>query len=181
MIKGDLKNKIILSYSVEEIKSINEAGRDLLPLAKSFSRNICHLDPATAEDLMQEAVEKTLRYKAGKLDEIENLPAYLFKVYRHTLLAWVKQKQREVSFSEPQLEITTTSYQEIEKKILVSEIVSLMSVEEKFIYKNLTFGCSYDEISKEYNEKFKKNFLPNVLRSKFSKAVKRISRKLLNE
>jgi hypothetical protein len=68
--------------------------------------------------------------------------------------------------------------QDIEAKILIEEVVKRLKEEERFIFNCLAQDYSYREISKLYERQFGIRMEENVLRSKFSKAVKKLAEEI---
>lgn len=167
-----------MPFTSEEIKIAHDAFDEIQSSAISFGTRIGKLDQTTSKDLLLQAVDNILESEK-RLSEIDNLPAYLFVSYKHLVISWCKKKQKEVDLEENKEPLKF--YQDIERKILIEEIVRLMNVQERFIYNYLVLGYSYKEIAEKYNRAFKKNFSANVLRSKLSKATQKISKKLLQD
>lgn len=112
---------------------------------------------------------------------ITNLPAYLFTTYKHLLWAYLRRTQQEVNLSESdwdRLPADTNPLQALEAKILIEEVVKRLKEEERFIFNCLALDYSYREISEMYERQFGTKMEENVLRSKFSKAVKKLAEKI---
>lgn len=181
-----------MPLSSEEIAEIYERARSLLPAAKAFGRQ-AKIDPVTAEEILMEAADRVAEALQKGNSEIHNLPAYLFTTYKHLILARVRENQREQSLTvresqsgeeaspNDELELLpdpTDYYQKIETKILVDEIVRHMDEQTRFIFNHLLLDRTYKEIAVEFRKAFNKPIKENALRSKFSKAVDRLTREL---
>lgn len=167
-----------MPYTVEDFKTVHNASEVIERNAISFGARVGRLDASTSKDLLTKAVDSLLSSNKT-LTEINNLSAYLFVVYKRIVILWCEKKQKEES-----LDGNTEAvkyYHDIERKILIEEIVRLMNDQERFIYNYLVLGYSYSEIAEKYNQAFKTNFSANVLRSKFSKMTQKIAKKLLLE
>lgn len=167
-----------MSYTSKEIKLVHDAAENILSSAVAFGARTGIPDSEISKDLLFQAVDNTLS-SGTRLSEINDLPAYLFVAYKRLIIAWCKQKQKEEDLEENAEALA--SYQDIERKILVEELVRMMSEQERFIYNYLVLGYSYKEIAEKFNRAFKKNFSANVMRSKLSKATQKISKKLLRD
>lgn len=158
---------------------IVKVAQSLLPAARAMAAR-AHQASVPVEDLMQEAISKVGPWKRRK-PPITNLPAYLFSTYKHLLWAYVRRAQHEVKLSESdwgRLSASASPLQTIEAKILIEEIVKRMKEEERFIFNCLALDYSYREISEMYGRQFGTKLGENVLRSKFSKAVKKLAEEI---
>jgi RNA polymerase sigma factor (sigma-70 family) len=158
---------------------IVKVAQSLLPAARAMAER-AHRASVPVEDLMQEAITKVGPWKqrVQRKPPITNLPGYLFTTYKHLLWAYLRRTQQEVNLSESdwnRLPASANPLQIIEAKILIEEIVKRLKEEERFIFNCLAMDYSYREISKMYERQFGTKMEENVLRSKFSKAVKKLA------
>lgn len=158
---------------------IVKVAQSLLPAARAMAER-AHQASVPVEDLMQEAIAKVGPW-IQRTPPITNLPAYLFTTYKHLLWAYLRRRQQEVNLSESdwdQLPAGANPLQAIEAKILVEEVVKRLKEEERFIFNCLALDYSYREISNMYERQFGTRMEENVLRSKFSKAVKKLAEEI---
>jgi DNA-directed RNA polymerase specialized sigma24 family protein len=184
------KDKLTESSSPDEILRIYELTNSLIPAAKAFLRRT-RLDPDLAEDMLMQASEKVLEKiteqatepKEQETPPINNLSAYLFSTYKHLVYDYIKKSEKNRPLTDQEwnrLPSSSNSTQEIETRILMGEIIEHMDLQSSFIFNHLLLGYSYKEITEIYNEKFGVQTTENVLRSKFSKTIKKIAKKLSN-
>ena len=169
-----------MSLDAQKASDVYKAARALLPAAKSFSKKR-GLDPALAEDFMMEAAYKVVNRKHQEKVKIENLPAYLFTSFKRVVLEEIQKRQRYADLTDEQFESLSdqsATFATIEREILKEEIVRHLNAEARFIFDRLALGYSYKEISEMFSDEFGSSIQENVLRSKFSKAVQRLAKKL---
>ena len=157
---------------------IFEIAQSLLPAARAMAGRAQASVPV--EDLMQEAITNVGPWRQRK-PPIKNLPGYLFTTYKHLLAAYLRRTQQEVNLSESdweRLPAGANPLQALEAKILIEEVVKRLKDEERFIFNCLALDYSYREISKMYEQRFGTKMEENVLRSKFSKAVKKLAEEI---
>lgn len=156
----------------------NTAGQ-IWPQAMAFAQ-AKGSDESTTQTAMIKAVAKVshrLKRPAPKLKTSAELKAYLFTAFRRCLFEEINilSPKREVSEDLEQLSDHKASEDiaaQIEKKILLEEIVRYMDPETRAIYERLIFGDSFEVIARETGTK------SNKLRSMFSKRVKKIAAQL---
>ena len=119
-------------------------------------------------------VSRRLTRPAPKLKTPGALKAYLFTSFRRCLLDEIKNRKSSTVARLEDLEAVADESsseslaEQIEKKILLEEIVSHMDDGTRFIYERLILGYSFEEIAETLGTK------SNVLRSRFSKSMSRI-------
>jgi DNA-directed RNA polymerase specialized sigma24 family protein len=184
-----------VTLPAEEIAEIYEKARSLLPAAKSFASR-AGIDAFAADEILMEAADKVVEAKQRGTSDIRNLSAYLFTTYKHLLLAWIRARLRERNLPAGEhydrdedstsggwefLTDPTDYYKQVERKILVDEIVRRMDEETRFIFSQLLLGFTYAEIVARFREKFDEKIEENVLRSKYSKAVGKLTKELSDD
>ena len=136
------------------------------------------LDDAITHTAMIRAVAKVssrLKRPAPNLQTPGALKRYLFTSFRRCLLDEIKNKKSSTVARLEDLEAVADQSSsesladQIEKKILLEEIVSHMDDKTRFIYERLILGYSFEEIAETMGTQ------SNILRSRFSKSVKRIA------
>lgn len=133
------------------------------------------IDDAIAHTAMLRAVAKVshrLRKPAPKLKTRGARKAYLFTAFRRCLS---DETQTKVSLTKsPPDDVETLAddnnlADEIERKILLEEVVRHMDPKTRGIYERLTLGYSFEEIAGSMGTQ------ANRLRSAFSKRIKKIA------
>lgn len=170
-----------MSFSPEEINKLHGVADSMLPAAKAFAKRVGNVDPVIVEDLMLKAIDKVMSLKEKSFDEIDNLPGYVYTVYRRLFIDWYNKQARVQSIESITELPAAPSFEDIEKRILLAEIIKMMNEQERFIYHYLVLGCSYNEIADKYGKTFHQKILANALRSKFSKAIQKIAKKIAED
>jgi DNA-directed RNA polymerase specialized sigma24 family protein len=139
------------------------------------------LDPTLAEDLIMEAAYRVIyRGAVGEL-EIQNLPGYLFTCIKWQALEKLRLEQRQEGLSEEQfgaLSDQQASVMRMETEILKEEIMRHLNSEDRFILNCRLKGFSFSEISDLFKEEFGRQIAENALRTKFSRSVQGLAKKL---
>lgn len=163
-------------------EKVYETARSLLPAAESFLKRK-GLDPALAEDFLMETASHLTLSPSGKF-EIRNLSGYLYTSFKHRVLEDRRKHAGLGDLSEKQvgaLSDEQAAVRSIEHEILKEEILRHLKPEDKFILDWRLQGFSFKEISLLFNEKFDKCFAENALRTKYSRAVDQLEKKLRNQ
>lgn len=175
----------------KEVKRVFETAYSLVPAATAFGRRF-RLEPETSHDLVMKAAERVIEWKMrepGTLDEIKNLPAYLFVVVRNLMLQEVRLRPEETSIDEleaasetpiassTRLALMTDPRGSLEMGIMLSELVRRMNPRTREIYRYRTQGFTYEEIADKLAEMGHKTTAAS-LRSELSKAIARVSKEL---
>lgn len=178
--------------SSTRLSRVYDVARSLRPAALAFTRHF-KLDPSLADDCLMESaqtvvkkVESAERFqKVGQLTDdsgqIGNLPAYIFTTFKNLVLAKLRDAERLQHLSESEwgsMASVRDVRRDIERTVLVGQIIKLFDPESRFIYDHLVLGYTYQEMADEFNAKFGKNLRVNALRSRFSKAIRRIINKV---
>lgn len=136
------------------------------------------IDDAITHTAMIRAVAKVshrIKRPAPDLKTPGALKAYLFTSFRRSLLDEIKNKQSSTVVRLDDLEAVTDQSSseslatQIERKILLEEIVRHMDSKTRFIYERLILGYSFEEIAEAMGTQ------SNILRSTFSKRIRRIA------
>ena len=118
---------------------------------------------------MDDAITHTAMIRA-----VAKVSRRLFTSFRRCLLDEIKNRKSSTVARLEDLEAVADESsseslaEQIEKKILLEEIVSHMDDRTRFIYERLILGYSFEEIAETLGTK------SNVLRSRFSKSMSRI-------
>jgi DNA-directed RNA polymerase specialized sigma24 family protein len=167
-----LSNTFKDSLSAVQPETYNAAGQ-LWSKAVAFAK--AHgLDESDARAALMTTVVKVSKVDS---EQILSLPAYLFKSYKRRILETLNTLKREQSLDEINHELAadTVAARRLEEKVLLEEIVARMDEETLIIYEHLILGYSFEEIARKQGKK------ANVLRSMFSKRLKRISNEIRAE
>ncbi|HKY42556.1 MAG TPA: sigma-70 family RNA polymerase sigma factor [Pyrinomonadaceae bacterium] len=163
--------------TAEETERVFQVARSLVPAAEAFARKN-RLDPGTAHDAMEEAAKRVVAASPSprkRTKPITNLPAYLFKVGRRLMIAQLQESKVEVPFENQDLPVNPVP--NLERQILLSEIVSRMGPKARAVFRYRTLDYTYDEIAKEFKKMGYKATAAS-LRSELSKATRRITEEL---
>ena len=141
------------------------------------------LDDEIAHTAMIRAVAKVshrINEATLNLQTPGELKAYLFTAFRHSLLDELKREHSKEVTPVALEEIADQSGGEslaaqIERKILLEEIVRHMDPKTRFIYERLILGYSFEEIAEAEGTP------SNKLRSMFSKRIKKIASQFAGE
>jgi DNA-directed RNA polymerase specialized sigma24 family protein len=159
-----------------ELDVYNAAGA-IWQRGRGFARSQ-GIDDGISHTAMIRAVAKVSRRQKGSDPYIKTpgaLKAYLFTAFRRCLLDEIKDKKTSAGASLEDLEAVADESSsdslaiKVEKKILLEEIVRHMDDKTRSIYERLILGYSFEEIAETMGTQ------SNVLRSKFSKKVRRIA------
>jgi RNA polymerase sigma factor (sigma-70 family) len=136
------------------------------------------IDDALTHTAMIRAIAKVsrrLKRPAPNLKTPGALKRYLFTSFRNCLLDEIKNQQSSAGTKLEDLEAVADQSsseslaEQIEKKILLEEIVRHMDDKTRFIYERLILGYTFEEIAETMGTQ------SNVLRSRFSKSMRRIA------
>lgn len=128
-------------------------------------------DESTAYKAMMAAIGGVSKVSERKIMSLEN---YLFTAFKHCLFEEMRITGRypaDSSLDDNMAQASDVSV-EIEKKILLEEIVAHMDPETLGVYEGLVLGYSFEELARKSGKQ------ANILRSRFSKQVRRIAGQL---
>lgn len=139
------------------------------------------IDDAVTHTAMIRAVAKVsrrLEQPAPNLKTPGARKAYLFTAFRRCLLDET-QKKENINTTTPEdvegLADGEGLAAQIERKILLEEIVRHMDSDTRYVYERLILGYSFEEIAKTMN------IQANRLRSSYSKRIKKIAAEFATE
>ena len=159
-----------------ELDVYNAAG-EIWQLGRGFA-HARGIDDAITHTAMIRAVAKVSRRQKQSPLDLQTpgaLKRYLFTSFRRCLLDEIKNEQSSAGSRVEDLEAVADQSsseslaEQIEKKILLEEIVRHMDDKTRFIYERLILGYSFEEIAETMGTK------SNILRSRFSKTIRRIA------
>jgi hypothetical protein len=111
--------------------------------------------------------------------QIDDLKAYLFQTYKHLVLDELRKenRRREIQ-AERRIELDSLSInitEDVDRKILLEQIVRRMDPWLRRVYELRCLGHDFDVIARSLGEK------TNVVRSKYSKRVTHLIKKIREE
>ena len=118
--------------------------------------------------------------KRTELDvEIDDLKAYLFQTYKHLVLDELRRENRRKEIhDERRTELDSLSInitEDVDRKILLEQIVRRMDPWLRRVFELRCLGHDFDVIARSLGEK------TNVVRSKYSKRVTHLMKKIKEE
>ena len=157
----------------------NAAG-EIWQQGRAFAR-ANGIDDAVTHTAMIRAVAKVsrrLERPAPNLKTPGARKAYLFTAFRRCLFDET-QKKENINTSTPEdvegLADDEGLADQIERKILLEEIVRHMDVDTRYVYERLILGYSFEEVAETMG------IQANRLRSAYSKRIKKIAAEFANE
>ena len=127
-------------------------------------------DEASGQLALKKVCAKITEKRAAGAIRIVNLRAYIQTAFKHEVLDQLKRNRSvDVDLS---AESVNDYDLDIDKKILVEQILARMNSEDRRITELLILGYSFEEIAKQDGTQ------SNVIRSRHSKLLKRIKREL---
>jgi DNA-directed RNA polymerase specialized sigma24 family protein len=158
---------------------VNKAARELWPQAQKFSL-LTIRDAHAGMRLMMKAAAKVSRRKAEfPAEEIHDLKGYLFKVFKNIVFSELEKEAGHRKFAavleHKALDRAEDLTQELERKILIDELIQRMDPQTRSVFELLVLGYTFEEIATRTNGK------ANVLRSRFSKRVRSLSQRIRQE
>jgi hypothetical protein len=108
---------------------------------------------------------------------LTNLAGYLFGVFKNKLRNFQRKSSERSAVEYPEELSDHGSFADnIDKRILIAEIVARFNPEERFIFDRILLGDTFDKIAKRFSEQFGKTTNAVALRVKFHRAVARIGK-----
>ena len=150
-------------------QDVHHAGGEIWPWAAKFALSTLR-DEAEGQDILLKVCAKITQKRAGGDIQVEKLIPYLRISFKREVLARLKA-QRLVSF-EPGLESEADSDSDLDRKILLEQIIARMDPANRRLTELLILGYSFEEIARQ------DGMQSNVLRSRYSKQLAKIKREL---
>lgn len=124
-------------------------------------------DDARARTLLLKAAAQVTRARDEKAREIVELDGYLLRAFKRVVLAELEKDYNRRRFeSEAVVEADWhTQASNVERRILLAEIVSLMDEWTRSVFEWLTLDYTFDEIARHLG------MSPKVLRNKYNRHV----------
>jgi len=128
---------------------IYETARRIWPEAERFAVSTLH-DGAAGRTLLIRAAANVSRAYARRPGGIDSLKAYLFTAFKHLVLAELKKvrlHQELLAQSRlPAASLINTAAEELDKKILVEQLMQAMDEWTREVFELLVIGYSFEEI-----------------------------------
>lgn len=135
-------------------------------------------DEPAGLQLMLKAVANVSRRAAQGAPLITNLNSYLSLTYKRLVLAKLEEdsghRQRERAVAD-ELPLTDSIVADVERKILVQQIIRRMDRWMREVFELLTLGYTFEEIGQSLG------MASNVVRSKYQKNLMRLKKQLEGE
>jgi DNA-directed RNA polymerase specialized sigma24 family protein len=159
---------------------VYNTARKIWPQGMAFARSRGADESVTQMAMMRAVAKVSHRFKRPRpnLSTSAALKAYLFTAFRRCLFEeFKKDLSRGYEVSENLESLSDYGKggalaTQIEKKILLEEIVRHMDPETRTIYEQLVLGLSFEQIAQATGKE------SNRLRSRFSKRIKKIAAQL---
>jgi DNA-directed RNA polymerase specialized sigma24 family protein len=149
-------------------------GNSIWPYAQAFALRITN-DEEQARDLMLRAIALVSKRRKANV-EINNIKQYLILVYKRCVFEEAKRAKRFECCGNDKLEIVyEQADEELERVILIKELMAKMDVEMTGIFEKLIVGYSFSEIAAETHAS------PDVLRNKFRRRLERLRTQMEND
>lgn len=153
-------------------QDVYEAAGEFWPKALSLAKSK-GFDNSDARAMLLKVVRDVSRaVNEPNRDPIEMLPHYLSSAYERRIWKTLKEQKHHASLDEINQDLLsdTKTAEVIQKKVLLAELVARMDPAILSIYEQLILGYSFEEIAR------KEETRANVLRSRFSREVRRIAK-----
>jgi len=150
---------------------VHRVASDLWPSAEHFALDVLH-DAGAGFRLLKRAVVAVSTLPADRREQIHDLPAYLFRTYKRLVLAELEKlnghRKHDLETREA-LHPLSIDAAEIERQILVAEVVHHLDPWAREVFENLTLGYSFEEIGRVLEAN------PQVIRNRFRLALRRLA------
>jgi hypothetical protein len=147
---------------------------ELWPQAESLINSKLHDRPA-GRRLMLKAAAAVSRKREEQPDQIRDLKAYLWITFKHNIYEEVEKENRYQPL-EPEQQPKNDSHipsEALNDQILIKELMAQMDSWTRTVFQLRVLGYQFEDIAQMLKMR------PNLLRSKFHKEVKKLSRKIL--
>ncbi len=152
---------------------------ELWPFAENLARSRLH-DSAAGQRLLLKAATHVSRVLVERRVPIRNLKAYLFVTYKRLILEELEKSRRIDMFDTAEemqriKEKRSAVVEDMERKILVQELVQRMDDDMKHVFESLILGYTFEEVAAEQQTP------SNVLRSNYHRMLKRLVKQIKEE
>ena len=151
---------------------VYQAAGELWPQAEGFVNSRLR-DCAAGMRMMLKASAAVSRKLREQPDQIRDLKAYLWTTFKH-LVHEEAEKENRYQPLEPEQQPTNISHgpsEAINDQILIEEVMAQMDSWTRTVFELRVLGYQFEDIAQMYKMR------PNLLRSKFHKEIKKLSRR----
>lgn len=156
-------------------EDVYECARGLWPRAEAFAAGTLRDAPAALRLLLKACAQVT-HARDEKHTRVDNLPAYLYRAFRHLVLERLEiengHRRLEAEFL---LEPAPPADVSLDEKILIQQLMSRMDAPTREVFELLTLGYTFEEIAEKAGRS------ANVLRATYSRQIKRLVRRVNSE
>jgi hypothetical protein len=150
---------------------VHRAAGDVWPRAEHVALDLLG-DSGAGHRLLKRSVAAVSVLPRDRREKIRDLRGYLFQTYKRLVLAELEKmnghRDHDVEAAEI-LRPSSGNASEIERQILVAQLVHRMDPWAREVFENLTLGYSFDEIGKALGSN------PHVIRNRFRLALRRLA------
>ncbi|MGH9842058.1 MAG: hypothetical protein ACREEM_25170 [Blastocatellia bacterium] len=154
------------------------AAGQIWPQARPLALSILR-DEQACHDLLRKACAHVTRKRADNPAAIENLPAYLFQTWRRLMLHESEKenghRRQEVEMTESLLPVPDSDAGDLDRKILIQQILKRTDEQTRRIFRYLTLGHTFPEIGEMLGQN------PDVLRATFHKQIQKLKKQFAPE
>lgn len=135
-------------------------------------------DSAAAHRLLMKACAQVTRKRTSTPDTVANLPAYLYRTWQRLLLDELEKENGHRRLAATIVADATAAQRpeqstaELERRILLQQIIKHMDDWTRRVFEYLTLGFSYDEIAAELGGN------GNAIRVKYDRQIKALAQRL---
>lgn len=148
---------------------VYDAAQEIWPRARAFGEFALQ-DADAAFSLMLKAVAAvSARLNSPDQPEISLLKPYLFRTYKNLVAAEKSERMRVQSLDELDKSSAVDLVADLERKILLRELFSRMSEEERNICTYVMFGYRHNEIADILG------MTPDAVRQKYSRLIRKLA------
>jgi DNA-directed RNA polymerase specialized sigma24 family protein len=156
-------------------RPVYDAAQALWPQVERTALQVLR-DAAAGQHLLMKACALVTRKRASAPDTINNLPAYLYRTWQRLLLAELEKenghRQRDAARLAAAAEDPALSTSELERRILLQQIIQQMDGWTRRVFEYLTLGFSYEEIAAELGGN------GHAIRVKYDRQLKALAQRL---
>ena len=152
---------------------VYQAAGELWPQAERFINPKLHDRPAGMR-LMLKAAAAVSRKREEQPDQIRDIKAYLWTAFKHNIYEEAEKENRYESLEpdeQSKNDIPATS-EAMNDQILIEEVMAQMDSWTRAVFELRVLGYHFEDIAQMLKMR------PNLLRSKFHKEIKKLSRRL---
>lgn len=155
---------------------VYRAAGEIWPQAERLSLRLLG-DVSAGQRLMLKTAAAVTQRRKDASEPIDDLKGYVFTSFRRLLLATVRQENSHRDIESHILALDLDGFrdneEELQRKILIHEILKEMDPWTHSVFEWLCLGYRFEEIAPHLNMK------ANVLRSRYSKQIRKLRDKYL--